>query len=299
MKRNWFVIALVSIIAVAGLFVLSVLLVKALVDDRPLVSVGGGVGVIEITGPIIDSQEAVQQMGDFADNGSVKAVVLRIDSPGGVVGPSQEISAEVKRLAAAKPVVVSMGSVAASGGYYIAAPASRILANPGTITGSIGVLMKLSNVEGLLDKIGLKATTIKSGLFKDTGSSTRPMSLEEQQLLQGVVDDLHDQFVRAVAEGRKLPLDDVRRLADGRVYTGRQAVELKLVDRLGGFRDAVNEAGKLAGIEGEPRLIHPPRKRKFLGQLLAEEASSFLRAVGRQDGSWTLRYQLPYGGEER
>jgi protease-4 len=295
MKRNWFVIALVSIAAVAGLFVISVLLVRSLVDRRPVVSVGGGVGVIEVEGPIIDSQETVEQLTEFGDDGSVKAIVLRVDSPGGVVGPSQEISEEVKRLVASKPVVVSMGSVAASGGYYIAAPASRILANPGTITGSIGVLMKLSNVEGLLDKIGLKATTIKSGSFKDTGSPTRPMSPEEQALLQGVVDDLHAQFVKAVADGRKLPVDEVRRLADGRVYTGQQAVALKLVDRLGGFHEAVREAGQLAGIKGEPRLIYPPRKGKLLGQLLAEEAATFLQAVARQDGSWTLRYQLPYG----
>lgn len=298
MKNNWLVVALISIFAVAGLFTLSVFLVKALVDDRSLVSVGGGVGVVEVKGPIIDSVDTVKELADFADNSSVKAILLRIDSPGGVVGPSQEISAEVKRIAARKPVVISMGSVAASGGYYIAAPASRILANPGTITGSIGVIMKLSNVEGLMDKVGLKATTIKSGLFKDTGSSTRPMTQEEQRLLQTVVDDLHDQFVRAVAEGRKLPLEEVRLLADGRVYTGRQALELKLVDRLGGFQEAVAEAGKLAGIEGEPRLIHPPKKGTLLGKLLAEEASSFLRGLARSDASWSLRYQLPYGETE-
>jgi protease-4 len=293
MKRNWIIIALVSLAAVAGFFIIAVVVVQSVLQGRSTVSVGSGVGVVELKGPIIDSKETVQQLADFADDRSVKAIVLRIDSPGGVVGPSQEICAEVKRVVAKKAVVVSMGSVAASGGYYVAAPASLIVANPGTITGSIGVIMKLSNVEGLMDKVGLKAVTIKSGPYKDTGATTRSMTPEEREILQQVVGDLHDQFVRAVAEGRKIPYEEAKQLADGRVYTGRQAHALKLVDRLGTFRDAVMEAGKLAGIEGEPRLIEPPRKGRLLGRILAEEASSVLEGLLRQDGSWSVRYQLP------
>jgi protease-4 len=296
MKRNWLLIALVSIAAVTGFFILAVVVVQSLLQGRA-VSVGSGVGVVELKGPIIDSKETVQQLADFADERSVRAIVLRIDSPGGVVGPSQEICAEVKRVAAKKAVVVSMGSVAASGGYYVAAPASKIFANPGTITGSIGVIMKLSNVEGLMDKVGLKAVTIKSGPYKDTGATTRAMTPEEREILQQVVGDLHDQFVRAVAEGRKIPYEEAKQLADGRVYTGQQALALKLVDRIGTFRDAVMEAGKLAGIEGEPRLIEPPRKGRLLGRILAEEAASILEGLARQEGSWSVRYQLPVYGD--
>ena len=231
-------------------------------------------------------------MNDFRKDDNVRAVVVRIDSPGGVVGPSQEIYAEIKKLAAKKKVVVSMGSVAASGGYYIAAPASLIMANPGTITGSIGVLMRFSNLEGLMDKVGMKAFTLKTGKFKDVGSPSRTMTDQEKEMLQNVIDNTHAQFVRAVAEGRKLPLADVAAIADGRIFTGEQAKAVKLVDRIGTLQDAIEEAGRLGGIKGEPGLIRPPKKKKLLLDMLVEGAAERLGTLVQQRNDFSVNYEL-------
>jgi protease-4 len=251
-----------------------------------------GVGLVEVKGLIIDAQETVKQLHDFGRDENVKAVVLRVDSPGGVVGPSQEIHQEVKKLAARKKVVVSMGSVAASGGYYIAAPASVIFANPGSITGSIGVLMKFSNLEGLLDKLGMKAFTLKTGQYKDSGSPVRAMTDDERALLQGVIDSTHGQFVRAVAEGRRLPLEQVRQLADGRIFSGEQAVAVKLVDRLGSLQDAIEEAGRLAGLKDEPNIIRPPKKKKLLLDMLVEESASRVSNLVREELGISVNYEM-------
>lgn len=239
----------------------------------------GSVGLVEIRGMILDSREPVRQLRHFLKNDGIKAVVLRIDSPGGVVGPSQEIHDEVRRLAAVKKVVVSMGSMAASGGYYVAAPATVIYANPGTITASIGVLIKFSNIEGLMDKIGIKSTTVKTGAFKDAGSPTRPLAPEERAMFQAVIDSTHEQFVRAVAEGRKLPPERVRELADGRILSGEQAKGVGLVDKLGGQQEAIAEAGRLAGITGEPAVVLPPRKKVNYLDLLTEGAEQSVNRV--------------------
>ena len=241
---------------------------------------GERVGVLEVIGVITDSRELTRQIVDFRENDSVQAVVLRIDSPGGGVGPSQEICEEIGKLAAIKPVVVSMGSVAASGGYYIAAPATRILANPGTITGSIGVIMEFANVEELLGKVGLRSEVVKSGAHKDIGSPTRTMTAADRAILQGMIDDVYDQFVNQIADSRNLPLDQVKALADGRIFSGRQALSQGLVDELGNFQDAVAAAGKLAGLEGEPRLLYPPRKKPaFLDYLVEETISRFSKGL--------------------
>jgi protease-4 len=209
-----------------------------------------------------------------------------------VVGPSQEIYAAVKALACVKKVVVSMGSVAASGGYYICAPATLILANPGTITGSIGVLMKFSNIEGLMDKVGMKSFTLKAGKFKDVGSPVRSMTPEERAMLQEVIDNTHAQFIRAVAAGRRLPLALVRHLASGRIFTGEQALSLKLVDRLGTLQDAIEEAGRLGGIKGEPELIRPARKKSPLLDLLVEGTAEKLSALSRSSSEMSLDYRM-------
>lgn len=274
------------------LFAGSVLLVRLALGEKLGLSSGPGVGYLEVKGVIVDAEEVVKQLHALQKNDDVKAVVLRIDSPGGVVGPSQEIYQEVKKLAAVKKVVVSMGSVAASGGYYIAVPATTIYANPGTITGSIGVLMKLSNIEGLLGKVGMKAFILKSGAYKDAGSPLRPLTAADRAVLQGIIDNLHGQFVKAVAEGRRLPLATIRTLADGRVYTGEQALALKLVDRLGTLQDAVAEAGRLAGITGEPTLITPPRKPALLRDLLVEQLAGAVRGAARQESQFSVNYQL-------
>lgn len=292
MKNKWLVIGGAGILGFVVLFLASMLIASALLGGGRRFAVGSGVGLVEVRGLIVDSQEIVKQLDALLKDDNVKAVVLRIESPGGVVGPSQEIYAEVKKLSARKKVVVSMGSVAASGGYYIAVAANRIFANPGTITGSIGVLMRFSNLEGLMGKIGMKSFTLKTGKFKDVGSPARPMTAQEKAMLQGVIENTHAQFVRAVAEGRKLPEADVRSIADGRIFTGEQALALKLVDRIGTLQDAIDEAGKLGGIKGEPEIIRPPKKKKLLLDLLVEETAARIGVAARQENEFSLNYEL-------
>lgn len=217
---------------------------------------GEKVAVIEINGAILDARPTLESLKHFREETAVKAIVLRIDSPGGGVGPSQEIYAEVLKTRALKPVVTSMGAVAASGGYYIAAAADGIVANPGTVTGSIGVIMGYTNFRELIDRIGLTPVVIKSGAFKDMGSPTREMTEQENALLQGVIDDMHQQFVAAIAEGREMSVDKVAALADGRIFSGKQAQAEGLIDRLGNFEDAVAWAGELGGISGRISTVY-------------------------------------------
>lgn len=292
MKNRWFWVAVGIALGFALVFLVFVVAATLFLDDDTKLVKGSGIGLVEVKGMILDASETVKQLHDFGRDDDVKAVVLRVESPGGIVGPSQEISQEVKKLAARKTVVVSMGSVAASGGYYISAPASLIYANPGTITGSIGVLMKFSNVEGLMDKIGMKAFTLKTGKYKDSGSPVRPMTDEEKSLLQGVIDSTHGQFVKAVAEGRKIPIDQVRGIADGRIFSGEQALAVKLVDRLGSLQDAVEEAGRLAGIKGEPEVITPPKKKRLLLDMLVEESASRISNLVREEIGMSVNYEM-------
>ncbi len=292
MKNKWLWVGLIIGVVCLFLSVASVLMFACLRGGDDSVACKEGVGLVEVKGVIVDSQETVNQLNELKKNDKVRAVVLRIDSPGGVVGPSQEIYAEVKKLCAKKKVVVSMGSLAASGGYYIAAPASLIMANPGTITGSIGVLMKLSNIEGLMGKIGMKAYTLKTGKYKDAGSPLRSMTDQDKAMLQGVIDNAHSQFVRAVAEGRRLPVAEVSRIADGRIFTGEQALALRLIDKIGTLQDAVEEAGRLGGIKGEPQVIRPARKRNLLLDMLVEESVSRVNDVIRQEKGISLNYEM-------
>jgi protease IV len=230
------------------------------VAERGEVSLGGNrVALVEVQGLILSAEEVVRELEEHLEDPAIRAVVVRVESPGGVVGPSQEIHDAVARVRKSKPVVVSMGAIAASGGYYLAAPASHIVASPGTLTGSIGVLMQLAEIEGLLKKVGVHLEVIKAGRHKDVGNFARAMTAEERAILQALLDDMYDQFVTAVAEGRRLDRAKVIELADGRVYTGRRAKELGLVDSLGGLEDAVNTAGQLAGIAGKPQLVRPSR----------------------------------------
>lgn len=241
--------------------------------ENPL-NLGEKVGVIPIEGIIGDAGEIIDQINEFADSNGIRAVVLRIDTPGGSVAPSQEIYQAVRELRKKKKVVVSMGSVAASGGYLIAVAADRIVANPGTITGSISAVMHYANVEELLKKVGVRSSVIKSGKFKDIGSPVREMTAEERSLIQGIVDDIYDQFVRTVSENRKIPLSKIVRLADGRVFTGRQAKELGLIDDLGGLQDAVLLAGRLSGMKEKPEIVHGMKKKKTLWRYLMENMTS-------------------------
>ncbi len=239
----------------------ALILINALLPDFDL-SGQDRVALIRIEGVILDAQATISELKQYSENPLVKAIVLRIDSPGGGVVPSQEIHDAVKRVKnkSNKAVIASMGTVAASGGYYIAAATDRIIANPGTLTGSIGVIMEMANFEGLMKKVGVEGVVIKSGRFKDVGSPLRKMSDEERKLLQSVMDDVHHQFIQAVADGRSLEVADVEPLADGRIYTGRQAKEARLVDELGDLDDAIHIAADIAGMEGEPKVVEP-RKR--------------------------------------
>lgn len=277
------------------LFLVSMQIAKFLIGsdtDGRLVDTQG-IGLVEVKGMILDSRETVRQLRYFLKKDKIKVVVLRVDSPGGVVAPSQEICEEVKKFAAKKKIIVSMGSLAASGGYYISAPATMIYANPGTITASIGVILKLSNIETLMDKIGIKSHTLKTGKYKDSGSSMRKFTREDQAMLQAVINNTHEQFVQAVADGRKLPVEEVRRIADGRILSGEQAKAFKLVDRLGTLQDAIEEAGKQAGISGEPEVILPPKKKVNYLDLLVEGAeNTFNGSLGRAGGGMRLMYEV-------
>ncbi len=233
------------------------------VFEEGIIITGEKVGVIEIKGLIKSSNPTLNNLIKLGENEHIKAIVLRIDSPGGTVGPSQEIYLEIMRLRRKKPIVASLGSVAASGGYYIASAANKIVASPGTITGSIGVKMEFLNIQQLLNKLGLEPVVIKSGTFKDIGSPTRKMSKEERMLLERVIKDVHTQFVEAIAKGRGLPLDKVEEIADGRIFTGRRAKELGLVDRLGNLQDAIMLAAKLGGIRGKPGTFFLKRKESI------------------------------------
>jgi protease-4 len=264
--------AIVALVFVAFFVLIGII---SRVDDWSLTT-GNKVAVLPVTGLIADSESTIEQLRKFSKDDSVKAIVLRINSPGGGVGPSQEIYEEVRKLKGKKVVVASMGALAASGGYYIACAAQKIYANPGTITGSIGVIMQFVNVKDLIEKIGLKGMVVKSGVFKDIGSPVRDMKPEERELLQGVIDNVHSQFIGAVAEGRKMDREKVAKIADGRIFSGEQAKALGLVDALGNLEDAVAEAGKLAKIEGEPRVVTPPKKKLSILELLKEEAISII-----------------------
>jgi len=279
MKRNPVLIVVGTAAALGLVFVLFLAFASFLTGNRgsssPLPGVGSDkVALVKIEGLLVTSENVVEELHDYAEDGSIKAIVLRIDSPGGGVVASQEIYNAVKNARKeGKKVVVSMGSVAASGGYYIAAAADKIVANPGTLTGSIGVIMEFASVEKLLEKIGVKGMVVKAGQYKDMGSPFRDMTDPEKKLLQGVIDDVHAQFIDAVAEGRRLPVEDVKAIADGRIFTGRQALALKLVDRIGDLTDSIALAGTLAGIKGKPRIVEKKKKIPFLDYLREESAA--------------------------
>ena len=238
------------------------------------------IAVLEIEGTILSSKDALETIKKIQKNKDVKAVVVRIDSPGGAVGPSQEIYLALKKLRETKHVVMSMASVAASGGYYIAIAGEKIFALPGTVTGSIGVLMQYVNVEELINFAKVKAEILKAGSHKDVGSMLRPMTPEDRAFLDGFLAHMHSQFKTAVREARGFTEEEIDRIADGRIYSGEQAKQLKLIDEIGGFDDAVAEAAKLGGVQGEPEVYYPGRKKDTLiQQLLREDAQSLIKKI--------------------
>jgi protease-4 len=262
---------LLGLFVLTGIFFLFLagisLLISSLISHGPNTDIFAkkeGVGIIELKGLIVSSEQILKHLTELRNSPNVKSIVLRIDSPGGAVGASQEIYTEVKRTSEVKPVVASMGSMGASGGYYAALGADNIIANPGTMTGSIGVIVKFPNLESLYEKIGYKSEVIKSGPLKDVGASNRPLSDEERNLMQDLIDNVYTQFVRDIAESRSMPEETIYDLADGRIYSGEQALEVGLIDSLGNFTDAIMLAADLGGLDTkDPQLIYPKVERKF------------------------------------
>lgn len=278
----------ISLLALIGMVFFALSYGVGLFGPEGSLNAGDKVGIIPVEGIIGDARECIEQINEFAENRRVRAVVVRIDSPGGAVVPSQEIHQAVMELRKKKPVVASMGSVAASGGYMIAVAADRIVANPGTITGSISAVIHYANVEELLKKVGVRSSVIKSGKYKDIGSPMREMTQVERALIQGIVDDIYDQFVGTVSENRKMPRAKIRELADGRIFTGRQAKGLGLVDEVGSLQDAVRLAGRLAGMGEKPEILYGTKRKTGLWRYVIENISS---AVTEQIGKNEARFR--------
>lgn len=281
-SRSWLVAAVVAV-CVAGLFSLAMLVFfGAMMPGRQALALGNRVGLVEVTGTMITGDAVVDEIERFSRDRTIKAIVVRLESPGGVVAAAQEIFDEIKQVRLeGKPVVASMGGVAASGAYYVACAADSIVANPGTLTGSIGVIMSWPNTQELLRKVGIEMQVVKTGEFKDIGSMSRPLTPAERDLVGDLIGDVYDQFVTAVATERGLDPDEVRKIADGRVLTGRQAYHLGLVDRLGGLQEAARVAAELAGISGEPTLVRKRRHAVSILDLIQDLMGSASSAASR------------------
>lgn len=239
-----------------------------LLSGEGSLSTGDKIAVLRVEDVIVDSQIYLESIDTIEKDENIKAVVLRIDSPGGAVGPSQEIYSEIKELGKKIPVVSSIGGVGASGGYYIACASEKIYANPGAITGSIGVIAQFASYEKLLVWAKIDVEVIKSGKYKDVGSAFREMNEEDRQYIQELIDNVYAQFKSAVAESRDLDTKEIDKVADGKIYTGEQALKLKLIDELGTLNDAIGDAGELADIKGEPEVVNFPKKKSRLYELL-------------------------------
>ena len=263
-----------------GAFLLLAVMLMAVIltfsgGNRTDFAFSGQIQVVDVDGELVESRSILDQLKRYEDSSSVKAILLNIDSPGGGVAVSQEIYAEIRRLREKKDktVVAYLSSTGASGAYYIACAANKIVANPGTIVGSIGVIAEWVNYADLLEWAKVKSIVFKTGEFKDTGSGTRALTENEKKYFQGLIDDMYVQFVEAVASGRKLDLQEVRSIADGRVFTGRDAKSRKLIDDIGNFQDAVDLTAKVVGISGKPRLIRLNRQRVTLFDVLTSDLS--------------------------
>ena len=286
MKRKRILVGLVAIVGLLAFFFILLFAIGQFTSrsGSAKFAFGDKIAVIEVRGLITQSQGVIEELHRCTEDEGVKAIILRIDSPGGGVGPSQEIYREVLKIKSnqKKKVITSMGSVAASGGYYIASASDLIVANPGTITGSIGVLMEFTNIEELFKKIGVKGVVLKSGEHKDIGSPFREMTPEEKKLMQSVIDNVHQQFIQAVAEGRKMDRLKVAQVADGRILTGEQAKQLGLVDQLGNLQDAIDTAAKMVGIEGKPLVLYQKRKFSLLEFLIEGVTEAILKTLSEK-----------------
>ena len=257
----------------------------------PDLSISNKIGVIHIEGIISDPEPVLSQLVEFRDDRRIKAIILRIDSPGGGVGASQEIYSEVRKTNRTKKVIVSLGGTAASGGYYIASAGDKIVASPGTLTGSIGVIMEFIQIQELFKKIGVNLEVLKSGEYKDIGSPYRELTEKDRGLLIDLISDIQEQFINAVAKGRNIPVEKVREIADGRILTGAMAKDLGLVDQLGNFRDAVDLAKNMAGIKGEADLVLPKKKGIRIWDLIFQQATKAINSAVNDNLTPQLEYR--------
>lgn len=292
---------LTAILVFAGLFALCFAFAGSLVSlsgrgPSPLEGDGPRIGVVEIEGVIRDSREALEALEAFRRDPDIAALVVRIDSPGGAVGPSQEVHHAIARVRKSKKVVASMGAVAASGGYYVACAADRVLASAGTVTGSIGVISQMAQFSELLALMRIRTETLKSGALKDAGSPLRPMTDEDRAYFQGVVDDIYRQFLRDVAIARRVPEEKIRAVADGRVLTGEQALAHELIDEIGGFDDALIRAAALAGKKGDPVPVYPRKRVQTLLAELLGESSTAIEGLLRSRAGTTVEVRDPILG---
>jgi len=276
-KRHPVLFGLLLLLVIGAGFFLLVYSMSSVTGEKASFIAKERIGVVPLKGVITDAKPVVDVLEKFSKDDSIKAIVLRIDTPGGGVGPSQEIFEKVRSVRKKKTVVASMGSMATSGGYYVACAAEKIVANPGSLTGSIGVIMHFTNMEDLFKKVGLRASVIKSGRYKDAGSPFRDMTKEERELLQALIDDVHEQFVEAVSESRGLDKGRVIEVADGRVFTGRQALKFKLIDELGDLDHAAEVAARLAQLDGKPELFFPKEEKRTVWRYVMEEMVSVLK----------------------
>lgn len=253
---------------------------------KKLFSKSNYVGVIEINGAIMDSKKWLEQIENFEEDALIKGVVIRINSPGGAVAPSQEVHDAVKRLSDKKPVVASFGNIAASGGYYIGVAAKKIYSNPGTITASIGVIMQFADFSKLFQWAKVNPYVIKTGKYKDIGSPNREMNAEEKELLSGMANNVLAQFRKAVAEGRNMPMEKVVEISDGRIMSGEQAKDAGLVDELGGLKEAVTAVAKEANISGKPHVVYASKKKKFLEKLFMNDEDDYDSESSTQKFNW-------------
>jgi protease-4 len=269
--KLWILIFIIAVCIAGAISFFILLSLGTFLPERDSFAFGDRVGLVEITGTMVDADPVVDEIARFGKDDGIKALVVRIESPGGVVAVAQEIYDELKKVRErGKPIVASMGGIAASGGYYVACGADSIVANPGTLTGSIGVIMSFPNTAELFKRIGIGFEVVKTGEYKDLGSFARPMTDRERDLVGVLLDDVYDQFVAVISHERGLDIEKIREFADGRLLTGRQAYELGLVDRLGGFKDAVLLAGELAEIAGEPTLVRPRRRTLSVWDILQD-----------------------------
>ena len=263
---------------VLAVFTLVYLTLRSNEESTAFRGFGNKIGVVDLEGVIISPKTVVDQLKKFADDDSIKAIILHVNSPGGGVAASEEIYREVKRIRDEKKkrIVASIESVGASGAYYVSSATNKIYADKGSIVGSIGVIAEWVNYGDLLHWAKLKDITMKAGEFKDTGSPTRDMTPAEKEYLQSLIDNMHGQFIQAVADGRKAKFDDIKAIANGKVWTGEQALSMKLIDQVGDFQAAVDDTAKAVNIKGEPVLVHPERDRKSVLDVLFGDVSEWL-----------------------